>query len=87
MWHVAKFGWTVLSSPPYSLDLAPSDFHLFGPMNDGLCGQHFPDKDSIITAARKGVTSCGADFYKPSIQALVHHWQKCTANGADYVEQ
>ena len=24
-------------------------------------------------------TSTGADFYKCSMQALVHHWQKCTA--------
>jgi histone-lysine N-methyltransferase SETMAR len=25
--HFAMFGWTVLSHPPYSPDLAPSDFH------------------------------------------------------------
>jgi len=27
------------------------------------------------------------DFYKHSMQALVHHWQKCTANDSDYVEK
>ena len=27
--------------PPYSPDLAPSDFHLFGPPKDGLRGHHF----------------------------------------------
>ncbi|PNF18593.1 hypothetical protein B7P43_G06250 [Cryptotermes secundus] len=32
--HIAKFGWTVLPHPPYSPGLAPSDFHLFGPMKD-----------------------------------------------------
>jgi len=40
--HVASLGWTVLPHPPYSQDLEP-DFHLFGPMKDGFCGQHFPD--------------------------------------------
>ena len=36
--HFANLGWTVLTHPPYSLDLAPSDFHLFGTMKDGLRG-------------------------------------------------
>jgi hypothetical protein len=26
-------GWEITSRPPYNLDIAPSDFHLFGPMN------------------------------------------------------
>jgi hypothetical protein len=66
--------------------LALSDFHLFGLMKDGLCRQHFPD-NSIIAAVRKWVTSCGADFYERSMQALVHRWQKCIANGGAYVER
>jgi len=43
--HIANLGWTVLPHPPYSPDLAPSDFHMFGPMKDGLHGQHFPSND------------------------------------------
>ena len=35
---IVKFGWTVLTHPPYSPDLAPSDFHLFGPLKDALRG-------------------------------------------------
>jgi len=27
-----------------------------------------------------------ADFYKCSMQALVHHWRKFISNGGDYVE-
>jgi histone-lysine N-methyltransferase SETMAR len=87
MRHVAECSWTVLSHPPYSLDLAPSDFDLFGPMKDGLCGQHFPGSDAVITAVRKWVASAGADFYEHSLQALVQCWQKCVASGDDYVEQ
>ena len=34
--YTAKLGWTVLPHPLYSPDLAPLDFHLFGPMKDGL---------------------------------------------------
>ena len=42
MEHVASLGWTVLPHPLYGPHLASSDFHLLGPMKDGLCGQHFP---------------------------------------------
>ena len=33
------------------------------------------------------VTSPGADCYMHGTQALVHLWQKCTANGDNYVEK
>ena len=51
--HIANLGWTVLPHPPYSLDLAPSDFHLFGPMKDGLRGQYFPNNDAVIQAVKQ----------------------------------
>jgi hypothetical protein len=66
--------------------LAPFDFHLFRPMKDGLNGQHFPDNNAVITSARKWVAFAGADFYKRSMQALVHRWRKCIPNGGEYVE-
>jgi len=31
------------------------------------------------------VTSTGADIYGCSIKDPVHHWEKCIANGGDYV--
>jgi transposase len=69
MKHVAKFGRTVLPHPPYSPDLSPSDFQLFGPMKDGLRSQYFPYNDTVIAAVRKRVVSAGADFYERKMQA------------------
>ena len=69
---IANLSWTVLPHPPYSPDLAPSDFHLLGPMKDGLCWQHFPSNDTIIASVEQWVTYAGADFYKSGVQALVH---------------
>jgi hypothetical protein len=34
-----KLKWEVLPPPPYSPDLAPSDYHLFGPMKRVLGGR------------------------------------------------
>jgi hypothetical protein len=47
-------------------------------MKDGLCGQHFPDNNAIITAARNRVAFAGADFYEHAMQGLVHCWRKCS---------
>jgi hypothetical protein len=38
--------------PPCSPDLALSDFHLFGPLKDTLCGTGFADDMSVIHAVR-----------------------------------
>ena len=37
-----SFKWQVLQHPPYSPDLAPSDFHLFGPLKQHLSVERFP---------------------------------------------
>jgi histone-lysine N-methyltransferase SETMAR len=34
-----RYNWEVLDHPPYSPDLAPSDFHLFGPLKKHLGGR------------------------------------------------
>ena len=65
---VAKFGWTVLPHPPYSPDLAPSDFYSFTPLQDGLREQRFPDKDAVIAAMKKWTTSLGADFSERGVK-------------------
>jgi len=40
-------GWEILPHPPYSPDLAPSDFHLFGPLKEFLGGQQFSTDDEV----------------------------------------
>jgi hypothetical protein len=44
---VARMGWTVLSHPAHSLQLAPSDCQLFGPVKDALRGRHFADDSEL----------------------------------------
>jgi hypothetical protein len=67
---VAIFGWTVPPHSPYSPDLAPSDFHLFGPQKDALCGTRFEDDDSVICAVRTWVCEQETSWYREGMHAL-----------------
>jgi hypothetical protein len=40
-----KLHWEVLPHPPYSPDLSPCDFHLFGPLKEALGVSKFQDDD------------------------------------------
>jgi histone-lysine N-methyltransferase SETMAR len=41
--------WELLDHPPYSPDLASSDFHLFGPLKSHLGGKRFADDEEAET--------------------------------------
>ena len=61
---IAKSGWTVLPHPPYSPGLAPSDFHLFGPLKDALHGTRFEDDDSVIRVVRSWLHEQETSWYR-----------------------
>jgi histone-lysine N-methyltransferase SETMAR len=44
---LATMGSEIMNHPPYSLDLAPSDFHLFGPVKMHLGGETFQTNDGL----------------------------------------
>ena len=68
---ISSFGWTTISHTPYFPDLAPSDFHLFGPLKESLMGQHFSSDEEIKTAVKKWLKTPPIEFYNEEICALV----------------
>ena len=85
--ELTKLQWTVLPHPPYSPDLAPSDFHLFGPMKDALRGKHYADDGEVIDAARRWLRHRPVEWYNAGIQALTSRWRKAVALNGEYVEK
>ena len=49
---INSLGWELLPHPPYSLDLAPSDFHLFGPLKEFTRGTKFEKDDEVKCCER-----------------------------------
>ena len=77
---MAKFeelGCEMLVYPPYSPDLAPSDFHIFRPLKNHMRGKHFTTYVAVIDAVRKWFRAQPPKFYSAGIENLVGSWNKC----------
>ena len=80
-------GFKLIEHPPYSPDLAPSDFHLFPKLKTPISGTHFQSDDDAIHAVDDFLNGQEKDFFKSGIEALKHRWQKCIDTEGDYVEK
>ncbi|GFW50357.1 histone-lysine N-methyltransferase SETMAR [Trichonephila clavipes] len=76
-----QFKREVLDHPPYSPDLAPSDFHLFRYLKSHLGGKSFHDDEEIKDEVEMWFRQQAATFYDCGIQKLVHRLNKCLDNG------
>jgi len=74
----------VLKHPPYSLELAPSDFHLFGPMKEHLWGQKFADDNEVLEVVQNWLKATLKSFFLERFRKLVDRWTKCVAKLGSY---
>ena len=70
-----RYKWEVLPHPPHSPDLAPSDYHLFGPLKIHLARQRFTKDDDLIENVTNWLYSLDENFLRDGIYSLVHRWQ------------
>ena len=84
---ITDLGFEVLPHPPYSPDLAPSDFHLFGPLKEALSGRKFHSDDEVQEAVHSWLKGRPKSFFASGIRALVGRWQKCIDKQGDYIEK
>ncbi|XP_014486214.1 PREDICTED: histone-lysine N-methyltransferase SETMAR-like [Dinoponera quadriceps] len=84
---LTHLGWTVMPHPPYSPDLAPSDYHLFSKLKKHLSGQRFRSDDKVKEEVKRFLNGLAAEFYDIGIQKLEHRLQKCVEKDGDYVEK
>ena len=82
-----SFAWEIFSHPPYSPDLAPSDFHLFPYLKAELGGVHFESLDNVKEAVHSFFINQPKDFYTRGIRKLASRYQICLDRGGDYVEK
>ena len=77
----------LLEHPPYSPDLAPTDFHLFPKLKIFLTGQRFSSNQEAIAAVEGYFADLTENHCRDGIMALGHRWNKCINLKGDYVEK
>jgi len=87
LWAPSRNKWNILPHPPYNPDLAPSDYHLFGPIKEHLGRERFCNNEEMIQDVQEWLHWQPKDFFLSSICKLPDHWCKCIANQGDYVEK
>jgi histone-lysine N-methyltransferase SETMAR len=82
-----RLDFSLLPHPPYSPDLASSNFHHFPELKEHLRSQHFGSDEEVKSAVRKFFREQNSEFYKNGFKKLVYRWRKCTEVEGDYVEK
>ena len=60
---MAQLYWTGLQHSPYSPDLSPCDYHMFGPLKEALEGQRFDNDDQVQNFVRSWLQTRPPSFY------------------------
>jgi histone-lysine N-methyltransferase SETMAR len=79
--------YVLFAHPPYSPDLATSDFYLFPKLKLLLAGQRFSSNQEANAAEKWYFADLTKNHYRDGIMALEHRWNKCTGLKGDYVEK
>lgn len=85
MAKIIELKYDLLPHPPYSPDLAPSDFHLFPKLKMFLAGQRFTSDKEVKSAVDAYFADLEESTFLDGIKALEHRWTKCIERSGDYV--
>uniref|UniRef100_A0A8R1DUV9 HTH_48 domain-containing protein n=1 Tax=Caenorhabditis japonica TaxID=281687 RepID=A0A8R1DUV9_CAEJA len=91
--HVAKatqaklqeLNWDTVPHPPYSPDIAPSDYHLFRPLKLFLKNKRFAKYEELKMAVLDFFDSQSAAFWKKGIDDFPERWLTVVTNDGQYI--
>ncbi|KAG5317782.1 MOS1T transposase, partial [Pseudoatta argentina] len=82
--YLETLKWEVLPHPPYSPDIAPSDFHLFRSMAHGLADQRFHSYEEAQKWIDSWIASKDMSFFRRGIHVLPERWEKVVESDGKY---
>ena len=82
---IRDLGWTTLGHPPYSPDLAPSDYHLFRSLQHYLAGKTFENSEEIHGAISGFFNAKTEVFYRSGIEKLPERWRAVVTSGGQHI--
>ena len=82
--YLTMMGIKTVPNPPYSPDLAPSDFRLFPKLKEKLRGCHYETIEEMKEAVSKVTDTLTQEDFHGAFQKLLERYNKCIAAGGDY---
>jgi hypothetical protein len=82
---IKELDWEILPHPPYSPDLAPSDYHLFRSLSNNLRGVSFNNDAELQNWLDDFFTAKLADFFNHGIENLPEGWEVVVNNGRECI--
>ena len=91
--HVAKstgqkllsLEWITIPHPPYSPDLAPTDYHLCRSLSNYLMEKKFSDESQIKMDLLNFFDQKTQDFHESGIVSLPERWQQVIDSSGAYI--
>ena len=82
---IRECGFELFSQPPYSPDLALSDYHVFRSLKDSLRGQSFGCDEEVIHIINDWFELQDKQFFVDGVNSLAHRWEKRVVLEGDYI--
>ena len=82
-----KLGWITIPHPPYSPDLAPTDYHLFHSLANYLREKKFDDENDIKKEIDNFFNKKSQVFYERGILSPPERWQQVIDTDGAYFGQ
>ena len=76
--------WELLPHPPYSPDLAPSDYHLFRSLEHYLRTKKFDNRSALYNGLKSFFDCKDAKFYERGIFNLTKRWERVIDANGEY---
>ena len=83
--HLRDLGWDVLPHPPYSPDMASTDFKLFRSLQNALRGVEFQDEKELRRFIEDFFASKSSGFYVRGFTDLPKRWREIIAHDGEYI--
>ena len=85
MAKIREMNWYIVEHPPYSPDLAPSDYFLFSNLKRHLRGKRFVNLDELKDEVSGYLMDRPQEWYAGGISKLVKRWETCISLEGGYI--
>ena len=82
---IEKFGWELLTHPPYSPDLTPSDYHLFRSLSNDMRGKMFKEEKDLKSYLQAFFDLKSEEFNASGIYDLPRRWREVICTNGEYI--